>query len=115
MAPQVPTARASTWSTLSLLIETPNQLSGGEVRPLPGSFGISSPQMVLDGGGRRPDVPYLVSLSARREVVVSGDILVKLSFPALALILLGEPSQIVGGWLTGRRSCEGWVDIIWLL
>jgi len=47
--------------------------------------------------------------------LVVGDILVKLPPPALAPILLGEPSQIVGGWLTGRRSCEGWVDTIWLL
>ena len=34
-------------------------------------------------------------------VIVFGDILVKLSPPALAPILLGEPSQFVGGWLTG--------------
>ena len=81
----------------------------------PSSFGASSPQRALDGGGWRPDVPSLVSLSARREVIVSGDILVKLSPPALAPILLFEPSQFVGGWLTGRRSCEGWVDAIWLM
>ena len=81
----------------------------------PPSFGASSPQRELDGGGRCPDVPYLVSLSARREVVVSCDILAKLSPPALAPILLGEPSQFVGGWLIGRRSYERWVDAIWLL
>ena len=48
-------------------------------------------------------------------LLVSVDILVKLSPPALASILLGEPSQIVEGWLIGQRSREGWVDAIWLL
>jgi len=98
-------------------METPNQLPGGEVRSWPALPPLGLPP--LKGRwmavARRPDVPYLVSLSVRREVVISGDNLVKLSPPALAPILLGEPSQFVGGWLTGRRSCEGWVDAIWLL
>ena len=97
-------------------METPNQLPGGEVRPLPAlpPLGFPSLKGRWMAVARRPDVPYLVPLSTQREVVVFGDILGKLSPPALAPILLFEPSQFVGGWLTGRRSCEGWVDAIWL-
>jgi hypothetical protein len=56
-----------------------------------------------------PGCAQLVLLSARREVVVSGNTQVKMfPSPPLAPILRCELSQIVGGWHTGRRSCDGW-------
>jgi hypothetical protein len=82
-----------------LVDEIPNLMSGGESSPLfdPPSFEDSSPRRALEGGLRRPDVLLLVLPSARREIVVSDDTLVKLFSTTLSPRPIGELSQVDGG------------------
>ena len=100
VAPQVPAAGTSTSSVLSLLTGYQNQMPVITSASLP-SFGASSSRRALDGGMWRLDVPHLVVPSARREIVVSGDILVKMPCLPLAPILLASPpSSLEGGHRT---------------
>ena len=96
VAPQVPAAGASTSSVLSLLTGYQNQMPVVTSAGLP-SFGASSPRRALDGGMWRLDVPHLVVPSARREVVVSGDILVKIPRLPLAPIRSVNPPKPLEG------------------
>ena len=111
VAPQVPAASASTSSVLSLL--TGYQMPGVAITGPP-SFGASSPRRALDGGMRRSDVPPLVLPSARREVVVSCDVLVRLLLPTLSPHSIGKPSQFVGGWSQDGVAATGVVVALWL-
>ena len=96
VAPQVPAAGASTSSVLSLLTGYQNQMPVVTSAGLP-SFGASSPRRALDGGMWRLGVPHLVVPSARREVVVSGDILVKMPRLPLAPIRSVNPPKSLEG------------------
>jgi len=96
VAPQVPAAGASTSSVLSLLTGYQNQMPVVTSAGL-SSFGASSPRRALDGGMRRLDVPYSVVPSAQREVVVSGDILVKMFHLPLAPIRSVNPPKSLEG------------------
>ena len=113
VASQVPVAGASTSSVLSLLTGYHNQMSGVAITGPP-SFGASSPRRALDGGRRRSDVPSLVLPSARRKVVVSCDVLVRLLLPTLSPHSVGKPSQFVGGWPQNGVAATGVVVALWL-
>ena len=113
VAPQVPAAGTSTSSVLSLLKGYQNQIPVVTSAGLP-SFGASSPRRALDGGMRHSDVPPLVLPSARREIVVSCDVLVRLLLPTLSPHSVGKPSQFVGGWSQDGVAATGVVVALWL-
>ena len=52
--------------------------------------------------------------SARREVVVSCDVLVRLLLPTLSPHSVGNPSQFVGGWPQDGVVAMGVVVALWL-
>jgi len=63
---------------------------------------------------RHSDVPLLVLPSARREVVVSCDVLVRLLLLTLSPHSIGKPSQFVGGWPQDGVAATGVVVALWL-
>ena len=52
--------------------------------------------------------------SARREIVVSCDVLVRLLLPTLSPHSVGKPSQFVGGWPQDGVAAMGVVVALWL-
>ena len=52
--------------------------------------------------------------SARREIVVSCDVLVRLLLPTLSPHSIGNPSQFVGGWPQDGVVATGVVVALWL-
>jgi len=94
-------------------LEIPYQMLGVAITGPP-SVGASSPRRASDGGMRHSDVPLLVLPSARREVVVSCDVLVRLLLLTLYPHSIGKPSQFVGGWPQDGVAATGVVVALWL-
>jgi hypothetical protein len=104
------TTGASTSSAFSLLLEIPIQMSGGEARFLPALPPLGLPPLkgcwmeVCDA--RKCSIGVALSSKGGRRLRQhsSQDV----PSPPLAPILRCKLSQIVGGWHTGRRRCDGW-------